>query len=115
MKRKAGPGARKRRAAASGAKAAPRAGRKKKAPRAAPKAKHARPSKARGVRVGSRTETILALLKRPGGAGLKEIMEEVGWQAHSVRAFISVLGKKMSRPVASAKGEDGERNYSIRP
>jgi Protein of unknown function (DUF3489) len=57
---------------------------------------------------------VLELLKRPGGATLKEIMATTGWQAHSVRGFISgALGKKLGLAVESAKGEDG-RTYSIK-
>ena len=42
-------------------------------------------------------------------------MKATGWQKHSVRGFISgALGKKMGLTVESTKGEDGERNYSIK-
>jgi hypothetical protein len=42
-------------------------------------------------------------------------MKAAGWQAHSVRGFISgTLTKKMGLTVVSVKGEDGERNYSIK-
>jgi hypothetical protein len=68
----------------------------------------------KSFREGSKTETILGLMKRPGGARLKEIMKATGWQAHSVRGFVSgTLGKKMSLTVVSTKTEDGERSYSI--
>ncbi len=67
-----------------------------------------------GARPGGKTGNILNLLKRPGGASLMEIMKATGWQAHSVRGFISgTLGKKMSLTVVSAKTGDGERTYSI--
>ena len=67
------------------------------------------------AREGSKTAQILELLKRPGGATLKGIMPATGWQAHSVRGFISgTLGKKMQLDVVSAKGEDGERTYSLK-
>jgi len=67
------------------------------------------------AREGSKTAQILELLKRPGGATLKGIMAATGWQAHSVRGFISgTLGKKMGLTVNSTKGEDGERSYSVR-
>jgi Protein of unknown function (DUF3489) len=70
--------------------------------------------KPQATRTGSKTEAILSLLKRPGGASLQEIMKATDWQAHSVRGFISgTLGKKMSLAVVSAKTSDGERNYSI--
>ena len=55
------------------------------------------------------------MLKRQGGASLKDLMKATGWQAHSVRGFISgTLGKKMGLPVTSTKGEEGERSYSIK-
>jgi hypothetical protein len=79
-------------------------------------AKPAKPaeSKAEGVRAGSKTETILGLLRRAKGATLAEIMEASSWQAHSVRGFISgTLGKKMGLSVKSEKREDGTRVYSI--
>jgi hypothetical protein len=42
-------------------------------------------------------------------------MKAAAWQAHSVRGFISgTLTKKMGLTVVSAKGEDGERSYSIK-
>ena len=38
-----------------------------------------------------------------------------GWQAHSVRGFLSgTVGKKMGLTVVSTKGEDGERSYSVK-
>ena len=53
-------------------------------------------------------------MKQPGGTTLKAIMEVTRWQAHSVRGFISgTLGKKMGLTVVSAKGDNGERSYSI--
>ena len=67
------------------------------------------------VRDGSKSERILDLLKRKDGATLAEIMKATDWQPHSVRGFISgTLGKKMGLTVASVKGEDGERRYSIK-
>ena len=64
---------------------------------------------------GSKTETILALIKRPDGASLKEIMEATNWQAHSVRGFISgTLGKKMRLTVVSTRTSDGQRIYSLK-
>jgi hypothetical protein len=71
-------------------------------------------NKAGGARQGSKTEKVLELLKRSGGATLKEIMKATDWQPHSVRGFISgTLGKKMELEVESVKGENGERTYSI--
>jgi hypothetical protein len=68
--------------------------------------------KAAPVRPASKTAKILDLLKRPGGVTLKELIKATGWQAHSVRGFLSgTLGKKMGTPVKSSKRPDGERAY----
>ena len=80
----------------------------KKAPKGAKKA-------AAGARNGSKTATVLDLLKRPGGVTAKEIMKATGWQPHSVRGFLSgTVGKKMGLTVTSTKSDDGERTYSVK-
>jgi hypothetical protein len=87
-----------------------KAAKKAKAPKKAPKAA----KKAGAARDGSKAANILDLLKRPDGATLAELMKVTGWQAHSVRGFISgTLGKKMGLAVTSTNGEGGERHYSI--
>ena len=71
--------------------------------------------KATGARQGSKTAKVLDLLQHPGGATLNELMKATGWQAHSVRGFLSgAVGKKMGLTVTSVKGEDAERRYSIK-
>ena len=73
------------------------------------------PKKATGARQGSKTAKVLDLLRRSGGATGKELMKATGWQAHSVRGFLSgALGKKMGLAVTSTKAEDGERRYSVK-
>jgi hypothetical protein len=63
----------------------------------------------------SKKDTVLALLQRPQGATLKEIMRATGWQSHSVRGFLSgALRKKMGLKVKSGKRDNGERVYSVR-
>jgi Protein of unknown function (DUF3489) len=75
---------------------------------------HTGEPKAKTTRDGSKTATIVELMKREGGVTLKAIMETTSWQAHSVRGFISgTLTKKMGLAVVSTKGENGERTYSI--
>jgi hypothetical protein len=93
------------------APAKPKAGKKATPAKKAPKGE----KKATGARDGSKASKILDLLKRPGGATPKELQKATGWQPHSVRGFLSgTLGKKMGLTVVSAKGEDGERSYSIK-
>ena len=83
----------------------------KQAPKGRPKREVAKLKVARG---GSKTAKILDLLKRPGGATPKELMKATGWLPHSVRGFLSgTVRKKMGLTVTSAKGEEGERTYSV--
>ena len=63
----------------------------------------------------SKTNRVIALLRRPQGATLQAIMKATGWQSHSVRGFISgQLKKKLGLKVRSVKRE-GKRVYSIKP
>jgi hypothetical protein len=95
--------------ARSGNKATPA----KKANKGATSAKS--PKKATGARQGSKTAKVLDLLKRSGGASLKELRKATGWQVHSVRGFLSgTLGRKMGLAVTSTKAEEGERRYSVK-
>jgi hypothetical protein len=65
------------------------------------------------VRRTSKTARVITLLRQPKGASLKTIMRATGWQAHSVRGFISgQLGKKLGLRVQSIE-RDGERVYTI--
>ena len=75
--------------------------------------KGARPRrKAGNARPGSKTAKILDLLKRPGGATLKELRKATSWQPHSIRGFL--CGKKKDLALQSAKSPDGKRTYSVR-
>jgi hypothetical protein len=78
------------------------------------KAAHDPAKKAASARAGTKTDKVLALLKRPGGVTLKALMKATDWQAHSVRGFLSgTLGKKMGTPVESFRSETGERAYRL--
>src|SRR3989441_1075942 len=109
--------------ARKGAKKARAAVKKGKKAKTAAKAKPAKAAKGNpakagnkpaAARDGSKKATVLGLLQRKGGATLAQIMKATGWQAHSVRGFISgALGKKMGLTVDSTRREDGERVYSI--
>lgn len=55
----------------------------------------------------------LDLLRRAQGATLTELMAATGWQAHSVRGFLSgTVRKRLQLPLRSAAG-DGGRRYTI--
>lgn len=59
-------------------------------------------------RQASRTDKFIALLRRPQGATLETLMKSSGWQAHSVRGFLSgTLKKKLGRTVVSQKTDKG--------
>jgi len=85
------------------------------APKKARSRKAATPDRqAAPARQGSKKAQVLELLRRPDGATLADIMEATGWQAHSVRGFLSgSLGKKMGLKVESFKRPEGERAYRI--
>ncbi len=68
------------------------------APSAPTVAKDAKP---RRTREGSKQSTILGLLGKREGTTLAELMEATGWQAHSVRGTLSIIGK--TQPITSEK------------
>jgi hypothetical protein len=74
----------------------------------APKSQEAKPP-----RESSKTAQVVAMLQRPEGATLSEIMSSMGWQKHTVRGFVSVLGSKGGEKIESSKNAVGERTYSI--
>jgi hypothetical protein len=109
--KKAPAKAKQRDTARPGAKSEKKASPAKKAPTPRKGEKKSGPA-----RDGSKAAKILELLRRPGGATAKELMKATDWQPHSVRGFLSgTVRKKLGLDVVSAKGEDGERSYSIKP
>ena len=96
-----------KKAARKGAKTAARA-KSEKAAKPAKKAarKSNPPTKSKGT-------IILEMIGRAKGATLAEIMTTVGWQAHSVRGFISTAGKKPGVRIESSKNDSGDRVYRI--
>jgi Protein of unknown function (DUF3489) len=77
----------------------------------------ARPSAkktARFARDGSKKAGILDMMRGAEGATLAEIMKMTGWQAHTVRGFVSgTLIKKLGLNIESFRGEGKERYYRI--
>jgi hypothetical protein len=61
----------------------------------------------------SKTAQVVAMLQRTEGATLREIMSSMGWQKHTVRGFVSILGSKGGEKIESSKNAVGERTYSI--
>ena len=67
------------------------------------------------ARDGSKKADIIRLLERAKGATLDELMEATGWQAHSVRGFISgTLGKNLKMKIDSFRTEKGDRTYRVK-
>jgi hypothetical protein len=56
---------------------------------------------------------VIALMKRAKGTTLAEIMEATGWQKHTVRGFVSILGSKGGEKIESSKNAEGERTCKI--
>lgn len=61
----------------------------------------------------TKAEQIIGLLGRADGASIAEVMKVTGWQAHSVRGFMSGHLKKQGRSVQSAQDEGGTRRYHL--
>ena len=104
-------GAPKSQKAAKGGKA--KASPKKEA-KTGKEAKPAHGKDASTPRAESKGAKILELIGRPKGASLAEIMKATGWQAHSVRGFLSTAAKKHSLKIESTKTEAGDRVYQIK-
>jgi hypothetical protein len=88
-----------------------------KTTRAAKPRKPAKTDKNPASRATGRTQSkgarILEMIGRAKGASLAEILTATGWQAHSVRGFISTAGKKHGVKIESLKNEAGDRIYRI--
>ena len=95
--------------AAKPGKAVKPAKKDKAANKAAPKKQ---PAKATGDRMNKKAD-VIAMMKRAKGATLAEVMEATGWQAHTVRGFVSILGSKGGQTIESSKDASGERRYKI--
>lgn len=87
--------------------------------KAASSSKSKKPKKARTAQTSARRgdtkhDRILALLRCKGGAALAEMQKVSGWQAHSVRGFLSgTVKKRLGLKLASTVSKNGERRYAI--
>jgi hypothetical protein len=65
-------------------------------------------------RAGTKQAQIIAMLQRPGGATVAEMVEATGWLAHTVRASISgALKKKLGLPITAEKVEGRGTVYRL--
>jgi hypothetical protein len=63
---------------------------------------------------GNKTELVLKKLRSAKGTTIAAVMEATGWQAHSVRGFLSaIVRKKLGLMLVSETGKDGLRRYRI--
>lgn len=61
----------------------------------------------------SKLATVIAMLKRPGGATISDLSKVTEWQTHSVRGLLSgIIKKKLGLKLVSEKTE-GVRSYWI--
>jgi hypothetical protein len=66
------------------------------------------------IRAGTKQAQIIALLQRPEGASIGEIVEATGWQGHSARGMISgALKKKLGLAITSRKEANRGTVYSL--
>ena len=62
----------------------------------------------------SKLASMIAMLRRPKGATIEQMMTATGWQAHSVRGAISgALKKNRGLTVTSDANSGGARVYRI--
>jgi len=65
-------------------------------------------------RAGTKQAMLIALLQRPEGASIAEIVAATGWMGHSARGAISgVLKKKLALPVTSGKVDGRGTVYKL--
>ncbi|MER8626105.1 DUF3489 domain-containing protein [Mesorhizobium sp. M1143] len=68
----------------------------------------------RNVTKPNKSDQVLKKLCLAKGATIEMLMEATGWQAHSVRGFLSaIVKKKLGLNLVSDVGKDGVRRYRI--
>ena len=62
----------------------------------------------------SKQAQVIAMLKRPEGATIAQIVKATGWQTHTVRGtFAGSIKKKLGLSITSTKAQGAERVYYI--
>lgn len=66
------------------------------------------------TRENTKQAQIIAMLQRPEGATISQIVEATGWQPHTVRGtFAGAFKKKLGLTLSSSKDDHGQRVYRI--
>lgn len=74
----------------------------------------AQTSKPVAIRAGTKQAQIIAMLQRPEGASIAEIVDVTGWMPHSARGLISGgLKKKLGLQITSVKEQGRGSVYRI--
>ncbi|QNT71181.1 DUF3489 domain-containing protein [Defluviicoccus vanus] len=67
-----------------------------------------------GRRENTKEARVIAMLRRPEGATIAQIMAATGWQRHTCRGFFAAaLKKRHGLAVTSEKPQGGERTYRL--
>jgi hypothetical protein len=84
-------------------------------PEKKPKQTQAKRAKApKGTEPGrNKKAEVIAMMKRSKGVTLGAIIAATGWQKHTVRGLVSILGSKDGHKIDSSKNAAGERYYRI--
>lgn len=76
------------------------------------------PAKAKpktGKKPNTKSDLIIARLRRKNGANINELVDATGWQAHSVRGFLSgTIKKKLGLNLTAEKQSDGTLRYYLK-
>jgi hypothetical protein len=85
-----------------------------KKPATKPKRRDTKPTGAKTPCDGNKKAEVLTLMRRAKGVTLAEIMKATGWQKHTVRGFVSILGStgKRSNPRRAPPGTGPTRSPS---
>jgi hypothetical protein len=73
-----------------------------------------KPASKSGRQKTTKSDVVLKLLRTRRGATIAAMMEATGWQAHSLRGFLSgTVKKKLGFAIESETSNDGTRRYRI--
>ncbi len=73
-----------------------------------------KPHKFKPTGARTKSQILIALLRRAKGASIAELAKASNWQAHSVRGFLSgTLKKKQGLAIASTREEGKDRRYHV--